>query len=277
MNTGEIQFERAFSMPAFEGLRVLRMYMDKHPHLKISEAIQLIAKLEPDVYAFDLEAATKLITLVDASLPGDGVHFYRGCISAVLLQGQPGWLRVLTRGRALFLKELGRDEYSLFRQAELLDDEPDDIVIGWWDRVTGLVRLEGDKQRQERSRRAERLSFEGEKRRLKQLGIDRSPVWTGIEDNTAGFDVLTYDPGNPEPTNKLIEVKSTIASPLRFILTRNEWEKARRAGDAYVFHIWDLQREPPVLYVKTVDAVARHVPADLEKGRWKTVEVPVAI
>jgi Protein NO VEIN, C-terminal len=159
----------------------------------------------------------------------------------------------------------------------LLDDEPDDIVVAWWDRVTGLVRLEGERQKQERSRRAERLSYEKEKKRLRQLGINLNPVWMGLEDNTAGYDILSYEPGDPAPTNVLIEVKSTIASPLRFILSRFEWDKAKSIGDAYCFHIWDMQREPPALYVRTVDSVARHIPADSEKGKWKTVEIPVSI
>jgi hypothetical protein len=77
------------------------------------------------------------------------------------------------------------------------------------------------------------------------------------------------------PTNRLIEVKSTIASPIRFYLTRNEWEKALNFGDAYHFHIWDLQANPPRLYQRTVADIAPHVPTDNEKGRWKDAEIPV--
>jgi len=275
MNAAGIPFERIFSMPAFEGLRVLRLYMEKQPKLSIQDLVQLIEKIEPDAYSLDLHAAVRLVTLIDTSTPNDGVTFYRGCISAVLLQHQPVWLRVLIQGRSRFLQKLGRDEYSLFRQADLLDDEPDEIVVTWWDRVTGLVRLEGDKLKQER--RAERLSLESEKRRLVELGISLKPVWMGLEDNTAGYDILSYDPGVSAPINKLIEVKSTIASPLRFILTRGEWDKAKSVGAAYCFHIWDLQRDPPILYVKSFDNVEPHIPADSDKGKWKTVEIPVAI
>lgn len=277
MSAAEIPFERIFSMPAFEGLRVLRQHMGEHPELSLPDLIRLVAKIEPDARSLDLDAAARLATLIDTSLPNEGVPFYRGCISTVLLQHQPDWLRILTLGKSRFLPKLGRDEYSLFRQANLLDDEPDDIVVAWWDRVTGLVRLEGDKAKQERSRRAERLSLEQEKARLRKLGITLRPVWKGFEDNIAGFDILSYDPATPEPTNRLIEVKSSIASPLRFILTRNEWDKAKDAGSAYHFHIWDMQQDPPILYVKTVAEVAPHVPADSKKGKWKTAEIPVGI
>jgi hypothetical protein len=223
----------------------------------------------------DLDAAGKLLALIDPQLPNNGALFYRGCISAVLLAYQPVWLRVLTRGRSRFLQELGRDEYSLFRQAELLADEPDQITVEWWDGVTGQVRFDSDLSKLQRSRRAERLTLEAEKKRLSELGIDLKPIWMGLEDNTAGYDVLSYDPADPAPINKLIEVKSTIASPLRFILTRGEWDKAISFGHAYCFHIWDLQREPPILHVKGVANVAPHIPSDSEKGKWKTVEIPV--
>jgi len=76
--------------------------------------------------------------------------------------------------------------------------------------------------------------------------------------------------------NRLIEVKSTIASPLRF-LTRNEWDQADQFGDAFVFHIWNLQAEPPVLFERTVEQVRPHVPVDNEKGKWKTAMIPVNI
>ena len=277
MSAAEIPFERMFAMPAFEGLRVLRQHSDKQPKLSLPELLSLITKVELDSYALDLDAAAILNTLIDPALPNDGIHFYRGCMSAVLLQGQPEWLKVLTLGRSRFLKKLRRDEYSLFRQAELLDDEPDEVALSWWDQVQAAVRAVGDAQRQDRSRRAERLSLHMERKRLQELGISLKPIWMGLEDNTAGFDIQSYDPGSPAPTNRLIEVKSTIASPLRFILTRTEWEKAKSVGAAYWFHIRDLQPNPSVLYVRTVESVAPHVPGDSEKGKWKTVEIPVSI
>ncbi|WP_183664872.1 DUF3883 domain-containing protein [Phyllobacterium trifolii] len=52
--------------------------------------------------------------------------------------------------------------------------------------------------------------------------------------------ILSYDAGEEEPVARLIEVKSTIASPLRFFVTRNEWDTCQNMGVAYRFHVWDL-------------------------------------
>jgi hypothetical protein len=169
MTALDISFERLFSMPAFEGPRILRVHKNGHPTLSITELIQLVVKVEPDPYSLDLEAAAKLLTLIEPSLPNEGAFFYRGCLSAVLLEHHPIWLRILVQGRKRFLQKLGRDEYSLFRQAQLLDDEPDDDVVEWWDIVNGQVRLEGDREKMQRARRAERLTIEREKKRLKPI------------------------------------------------------------------------------------------------------------
>lgn len=120
----------------------------------------------------------------------------------------------------------------------------------WWDHISGRVRLEGDRKKLERGRIAEELSLNYENERLKREGIDIEARWMAIEDNTVGYDILSYERGDYGPINKLIEVKSTIASPLRIYITRNEWNQAQSIGAAYCFHVWDLQEKPPRLYIK---------------------------
>ena len=124
-----------------------------------------------------------------------------------------------------------------------------------------------------RAREAEQLTLKHEAERLARLGIRIPPVWMAIEDNTAGYDIQSFDLGAEGPVARLIEVKSTIASPLRFFLSRNEWETAKKYGGTYHFHIWDLQ--VPRLYERTVADIAPHIPTDNEKGSWSTVHIPV--
>lgn len=95
--------------------------------------------------------------------------------------------------------------------------------------------------------------------------------------NTAGYDVLSYDKNEFGLVNKLIEVKSTIASPLRFYITRNEWNKAHKSGDKYHFYIWDMKHDEPILHVKTVADIEPHIPQDNEKGKWDRAVIPVGI
>jgi hypothetical protein len=167
----------------------------------------------------------------------------------------PAWIRYIPRGRLRLLDQLTRDEKQCFRAAYLLDNPPLDEVVDWWDELCAWSRAEGDQARLLRSRAAERLSLVREEQRLNSLGIDRKPYWIAIDDNGAGYDIRSYDRGDVEPVTRVIEVKSSISSPLRFIVTRNEWEKALKFGSAYHFHVWDMTATPPRLYERTVEQV----------------------
>lgn len=269
----DISFHRLFSMPAIEGLRTVRKYCEKRPTLKLEEIVHVIKTAEADYNSFDLDASIYLHEIIDIEVPLTGTKYYQGCIHDIVLHRQPTWAKLMMLGRTRFTKKLSRDECSLFRQAGLLDSPPTDDVITWWDNLTGRVRLAQDAEKLARARQAEKLSLNHEKKRLLDIGIDKDPEWTAIEDNTAGYDVLSYEKNEYGLINKPIEVKSTIASPLRFILTRNEWEQALKFGEVYFFHVWDLKQDPPKLYVKTLNEIAPHIPSDNEKGKWKNAEI----
>jgi hypothetical protein len=248
-----------------------------NPTLSLKEVSDLAKRLDSDLSSLDLEAAVDLAVMVSHEVCTEGEQFYRACVEAVVLNRQPIWARIMMLGRKKFTSKLSRDEEQCFREARLLDDPPTEEIVRWWDRVTGQVRLASDQLKIERSRKAETLSIQYEIARLKSLGINLLPKWIAIEDNTAGYDVLSYEIGPLQPINLLIEVKSTIASPVRFIVTRNEWDQALKFGEAYRFHIWNLQANPPVLFKRSVADVLPHVPTDNKKGAWKTMEVPVGI
>lgn len=271
-----VPFTRLFSTSAFEGLRSLYRQREFHPALPLAELTAIVTRVEADSAGLDFEAAFVLAGVVgDAAPVGEGVLFYQWCVVVVILSERPVWAKVMTLGRQKFAQKLARDEQQCFRAAGLLVDPPTPLVIGWWDRIVGHVRLAADQERLERARIAEKLTIEHEVRRLRELGIHREVKWIAIEDNTAAYDVLSFDQGSVEPTNRLIEVKSTVASPLRFQLTRHEWDNACRFGNAYHFHIWDLHAEPYRLYERSVAQVAPHVPEDRQRGRWRNVEIPV--
>jgi hypothetical protein len=179
---------------------------------------------------------------------------------------------------ALFHRErakLDEDDHSIFESAGLLVNPPDADVVEWWDTIGHEVKLKTDLEKMAQARTAEKLSWDEEKKRLLDIGIETDPVWVGLDDNTAGYDILSYEPGNPENTNKLIEVKSTVSSPLRFYVTRNEWERSLKSKDTYFFHVWDMQKNPPICYVRTVAQVEPHIPTDNDRGKWSNAEIPI--
>jgi Domain of unknown function (DUF3883) len=94
-----------------------------------------------------------------------------------------------------------------------------------------------------------------------------------IEDNAAGFDILSYDQGPVEPVSRLIEVKSSTQNPPRITLTRNEWEAATRFDQSYIFHIWTMPAR--TLIERSVADMVPHIPKDEGSGVWTSVEITV--
>ncbi len=277
MTDGQFPFERLFSLPAFEGLKLLRSQLAENPSLNVQEAAIIIARVEADSASLDIEAAKAILELLPEGTANDGANFFRGCIHGLLVKFQPVWARTIMRGRSLFYQSLNRDEKSLFRQTGILDEPAPDDFVDWWDSLNRALRLIVDNAKMAQGRAAERLTLELERDRLLKHGINEQPRWIGLDDNTKGYDVLSFEKSHSGLVNKLIEVKSTTASPLRFRLTRNEWNQAEKYADAYIFHIWDMQKVPPILHVRTVEQVRPHVPKDNAKGKWKDAEIAVGI
>lgn len=275
-----MDFTRLFTISAFEGLRLLRVMMTEMPHLDVAMCRPALVAHSPQASAYDLDAAEFLHSKVSSQADHDSVLFYRECVVAVMFSEMPAWAKLMTLGRGRFIKSLRRPEYrdiiSVFREARLLDEPPSDADILWWDMLQQRVRLDFSAEANARSRESERLTLAYEREKLATLGIEMEPLWTAIEDNTAGYDVTSYRHHGPTVRNLLIEVKSTIASPLRFIVSRGEWEKADSVGDAYLFYVWDMGKATPILHIRTVEQVRPHIPQDSASGRWKDCIIPVS-
>jgi len=97
------------------------------------------------------------------------------------------------------------------------------------------------------------------------------PRWISIDDNTAGYDVHSFDQGPVEPVAKLIEVKSCSRRPQEIFLTRNEWETAMQMAPHYRFHIRILPEER--LIELTPEDMERHVPQDRGDGVWQITRI----
>lgn len=271
----DVPIERVFRLSAFEGLRLIRKYGARQPGLSVTKLVELIERVDQDGRNLDLEAAEYLHTIVEKGCSLDNPSFYQTCIKAIVIKHQPVWIRVMRQGRKRFMRGLVADDVDVFTAAGLMLDPPLLSVVSWWDEVVGHAKLKFEIEKMEQARLAEKLSIDSEIARLKDLGLDLLPDWIGLDDNFAGYDVLSYDLVGDELVPIMIEVKSTTASPLRFYLTRNEWNQAKKIGESYIFHVWDMAKSPPILHVRTLAQVAPHIPDDNNDGKWSNVEIPL--
>lgn len=181
-------------------------------------------------------------------------------------QFHPIWLSTLPRGRRALRDVLTADASECFRRAGAFDVQPTVEVVAFLDRLTSLARAQANMPLVESGRRAERLSFEREVTRCADIPGAPAVVWVALEDNWAGYDILSSCLVDERPSPKLIEVKSCSGWPLRLIITRNEWDTACRHPEAYVVHFWDLNVTR--LYELSWSDLQPHMPVDQGDARW---------
>lgn len=274
--TTDISPERFFSLSCIEGLRLFRIHRTSNPGLPVDQLLSLIDKVEADARHLDMEASVRLSTIVEDDCPLDGHAFYQSCIEAILLKHSPSWSKNMRQGRLRFLSNTTPNNRDVFAAAGLMKDPIPLDVIMWWDVISGVAHFISGQSMMERGRKAEIQTLKYERKKLKVARIAQEPKWPGLDDNYLGYDVLSYKRvPNGTISPQLIEVKSTIASPMRFFISRNEWDKALQSSDNYLFHIWNMTRTQSVPYIMTVNDVKPHIPMNKGKGSWHQAHIPV--
>jgi len=268
-----VEFSRSFSMSAFEGARQVRLRRKASPTKTVEEIVEIIREVDAEGASYDFDAAIHLDGVLAPTVSlEDANAFYRDCIEVCIRQHRPVWARTILYGRKL-VQKLSLDEQQCFTASGLMEDPPSEDTVAWWDKTAAIARLVGDGLKMEQGRAAEKMTLEYEARRLAKLGIDAAPKWVSVDDNKLGYDILSYDVGPDRPIARVLEVKSTMASPLRYFVTRNEWEVCKKMGDAYLFYIWDV-RTGNLFERKRMD-VEPHIPDDKNNGRWSVAEIRV--
>jgi hypothetical protein len=266
----ENDIERLFSMSAFEAAYVIRKFKSRNSESSDNDIIATIRAIKADYFPHDYVSGLVLEKAIDVSELVDSLEdFFLAAIEAIIAKISPFWIRIAPNGRDHVLRVLSTNEVQCFRSAGLLDTTQ--RTIDWWDGLAQKTRSERDSKLLTQGRMAERLSLNYERARLHQEGINQEPQWIALEDNTVGFDILSYYWLNGSQVNRLIEVKSTYLCPPRIILTRNEWDSAVKFGESFEFHLWFLPSE--TLRILSVSDVRPFIPTDNLGGRWLQTEI----
>jgi len=246
------------------------------------EALERIAKLlaERGLFSLDFELAINLdreYRWFDLPATEGRINELRKLIKHVLDTSSPVWLAAIPRGLRLVRETVTEDILQVLESAQLMGDSIDRRAIEWWDQFSVQTRGELDQQRLAQGRQAEEMSLEFEQQRLATQGVEHvSPRWMAIEDNSLGYDLLSYRRSiTGAITEVLIEVKSTTRDMPSFYVTRNEWKRASNALDRYIFHIWTAGSSEP-LELPATD-VKTHIPQDCGAGAWQDVLIQLNI
>lgn len=267
--------EDAFSMSAFLAFLEFRLFRIDHPTLSDSEAFTTLTRVRASSTGLDFQGGLTLLRKLDQTIQWQQTkHHLRLFILKWIELTEPPWLRLIPYGREKLRIALADDQVQCFREAGLFDEVPDPDALAWWDRLANLTRGTADSEKMKRARHSERLSLEFELNRMKSLGISKIPKWVALEDNSLGYDILSYDI-DPKGliVTRLVEVKSRLSDGI--FITRNEWNNVSGAAQRSVLHVWDLPEER--LHEYRVHEVAPHIPIDRGDGVWQDVRIALPV
>lgn len=261
--------DRVLAMSAFEAAYLIRTFREKNPELSTTDLILTVRSVRADFYPHDFDAGVAIEERIPPQIVTPLEAFFTAAIEAIIKDISPIWARLAPAGRNQVLQAIGVNGVQCLRSAGLLGS--DTRATDWWDALATANRGERDTRLLAQGREGERLSLAYESARLRREGISRLPVWVAIDDNTVGYDILSYAWHDGREVNRLIEVKTTRADPPRLILSRNEWKTAEQYGAAFEFHLWNLNSETLTIY--TVEQLRGHIPIDNGGGKWESVEI----
>ena len=99
------------------------------------------------------------------------------------------WLRLFPAGRFAVKNALSKNEIQVFRNANLFNEDFDMQVVNWWDYFAEKYR---NKSSTVNFREFEKRSLDLEIEFLDRNNCPFRPQWIALEDNSAGFDILSY-------------------------------------------------------------------------------------
>lgn len=264
-----------FRMSVIDGALAVCAHKRSYPECTTEIAVRQLRNGPAGYASLDYSRAVQLGSAAgwDAIvIDGDRRTQLRATLLQLALRLRPFWARTAHLGRRRVLSVVGEDQWQCLDAAGLLVEPADEDVAKWWDTLAAASRAAEERRKLEIGREGEKRTIEYESKRLSAEGIPHEPKWVALDDNSQGYDVLSFDRvGSDDLQNKCIEVKACVYSPTHFLLTRNEWDFAEKHKAESAFHIWNLETEE--LKELRVEDMAKHIPTDHGNGRWENVAV----
>ena len=184
----------------------------------------------------------------------------------------PSWIQALSRGpKSARSRLVSIDIKQIFEELGLLVDVRmmDIHAKKWWSRMKSLQYALIQEKNAETGIAGEELSMKYEYKRT-----GKTPVQVSLESDSYGYDISSVF-SRKEKKKLRIEVKTSRAfwEISRLHLTRNEFETCRKHTDSYIFHLWDISEDTPLLLKVKVSEVINHCPEDSGDGVWESVRI----
>lgn len=180
----------------------------------------------------------------------------------------PAWAKRIPYGRKESFIFMSKDEQACFYEAGLMNDEPDNRDIKWWDQIANYIRSQDDLFRNETARKGELYTVLYESNRT-----GKKPQWISIDSNLTGYDVISCV-SKDNKARLLIEVKCSELSinNAEFYVTAHEWHTACNSSN-FLFYLWCLYDNKKQLAIVKPSTILPYIPTNNETGKWQTVRI----
>jgi len=251
----------AGGLPAEQGLKLGQ-------YCKLLE-INNAQKLSSTQYCKD-----ELIELCDTDEPN--ILITRGILFRFVSFQNFDWLLFFNDDAEIFKAFIPDDWIYLLDHAELFNFYDSD-VRDWWGKIFSRFQTYKEGQKIEIGKVAEKLTYDHEKKRLENDGLDNGHFfvkWASQINDKYGYDVLSIR-GDilkfifSEKDKIQIEVKCSVASnekEFRFYVSKNEWNVALKNIQSYFFYCWtstNMEKESANgPYIIPAEKLSIHIPSD---------------
>lgn len=197
---------------------------------------------------------------------------YKRLLENYIVYAAPVWSRRIPYGRQEAAIFMTKDERACFYEASLLNDEPLDDEVLWWDNISASIRHNKIEKNLITGRIGEKLTLSYEEKRT---GIKAK--WMSVNSNLLGYDILSVDSEiNKSPL--LIEVKASQSdiNEAYCHITSNEWNVSKSVP-TYLFYFWMIYKSIKSLAVISKKDLEPHIPENKNGGMWESVKIPFSI
>ena len=194
---------------------------------------------------------------------------YKKLLENYVIYAAPVWSRRIPYGRQEAAIFMTKDERACFFEASLLNDEPMEDEVLWWDSISEKIRQNTNEKNLITGRIGEKLTLSYEEQRT-----GMKPKWMSVNSNLLGYDVLSVD-SDESGKPLLIEVKASQSdiNEAYCHITANEW-RVSKSAQAYLFYFWLLYKSIKKVAVIKKEDIEPHIPDNNAEGTWESVKIP---
>ena len=269
-----------FSISVLEAIRLILISFQNINNKNLEEAKNLAEISNPINSKYDFESAYRLINEYGeeyfTTQEDDEIKILRSNLFKLITALNPKWIFKANLGRQFVLNEISELDNQVESKEILhtldickLKNSKDIDTVLWWKRLAENYRNNDDNI--EKGIDGEFLTLKYEINKLNEIDINKQPLLKSIDDETLGYDILSFRKSSKGIYEIYIEAK--FSNNNKFFLTKNEWNTARKYMKNYFIYFWnDDYMNPKII---SFEKIKDYILEDKENSTWDKLIISI--